>query len=214
MLERILNIKTELDLTRKQKSSYEKFLTKPSTVKEFGRDSIVFSPAAIYMARLNWHLLEVSQIKDGCMRFSFVIEGKEFSTELCFKTFYSDIRQSYRVSKDFDDNKKTIIEVSVFKDLVKLEDEGKSFSLKNLNILFGRIVDLELSGSIERPNSCFLEELMDGIEIPVAGEFANIQASLYSFIHKLGKFNFIKNYSFRTDFLDPVIIDKITTIDG
>jgi hypothetical protein len=215
MLEKITNIDTKTVISDKRRAAatYEKFIKKSQMADFFPKDSIAFSPAAIFLSQLNWFAKEVRFSSDNVVFLTFVISDLEFKTSIDFKNFYKDLRQTYLISQKKSDNyKDTLItaQISYKKEKIKFNEVIENYRLTGLKNLFSRIDKFSYGTKLSVNESYTLNELMDGIKEEILYELEKIQNAIYTFIQKFDKFKFNENYIFEYDGYQPVILERIS----
>lgn len=216
MLERIANIETKNGFKGSRKATpYEKFLRKPFAEKEFGKDSIVFSPAAVFLSSIGWQLKEVSYPSQDKVKIVFFISDFEFETVVDLVDFYQTTHQSFKVTQNrMIDGKagKVMVDLSVKKPDYTLPEEQSRTLINSLKELFGRISDMRIYSEFDRLDSTVLNTIIDGIETKLVKEFDEILKALYLFVNKLGKFKIASSHQFEQNYDSPITIEKINTV--
>lgn len=219
MLDKIINIKPEYRYKEGSGShfGFQKFLQNSGGNKFLYHDSISFSPAAIFLTKINWQLKDIDLAPNKKLSLIFSTYDFEFSTEIDFLEFYSDPRHYYNITKDFLTFGKKIrlmIRMSTRKNPFHLDENIERVNLSGLDRLFERIYNLEISGEIDKYDSSVLRDLMDGIHDDILNEFNFIDTAFYTLVSKLGTFKIFDNYNFNNERTEPIIIEKITAING
>lgn len=217
MLDRVLNIKTRMGVRSEERAaSYEKFAANPAMKDAFGKDSIIFSPAALYLAKLNWQLREINYPSKDKIFLDFYISDFHFQIEIDFLVFYSKERQTIhisRIKKPRDKRKRYSAFLSVKKDKMRFMEDYMETDLDGIKILFDRIIDLEARDRLVIGNRGASRNLISGIETRLFSDLQYIFAAIFTFIDKLAKFNVIKKHKFSGDTSEPVIIETIKVAD-
>ena len=223
MLDKIINIKAALQYQKEkgiynssEKSSLEEILA--GAVKNIPgvKDSIKFSPAAHFLARINWQLKDLALDNGGKLVIAFSIGTFDFRTEVDFLNFHTAARQFYEISSGRIAGNKYIkaqLGISAAKKSKSPVDEKPEVDLPGLNALFNRVFSLELSGEIDKYYSSALHELMDGINGTLIGEFDYINAALFTLIDKISPGKMAPNYVFGDERNEPLIIEKIKVLN-
>ena len=216
MLEKIININTNHSYKgSKKSSSHEKFLKKPYIQKEFGKDSIIFSPAALYLSKINWHLKDIEFPASDKITISFFIYDYEFQTEIDLMNFFSEPHQAFKIIKDelFPEKRaRSTLELAVRKrEIIPAEDFGE-IELKGLENLFSRIFALNINPQLDKYDSYTIKTLLEGIEYKLMDEFQIIMSKLYTLIIKLDKYNLVNDFNLQEDNSQDIIIEKIATV--
>lgn len=217
MLDRVLNIKTGIGIRGEERAaSYEKFVSTPAMKEAFGKDSIIFSPAALYLAKLNWQLREINYPTKDKVFLDFYIGDFHFQIEIDFLIFYSRNRQTLhisRIKKPVDKRKRYSTFLSVRKDKLRLMEEYLEADLEGIKILFDRIIDFDTNNRLAENTTQDNQRLLAGIETRLYSDLQYIFAAIFTFIDKLGKFNVIKNHKFSDEVSEQVIIENIKVAD-
>lgn len=218
MLERILNIGP--DIPRKENgkmSSYERYVRKPQISKMFGNDSIIFSPAAIFLSKINWLPKDITILSEEKLFIHFFLGDYEFSTLVDFNVFYKEPEQAINVYKQYIDRnerKKSLIKVIFKKQKISILEDVEKISLRALDTLYERIIDLHIKREMDGHNIYVINRLLESIDKELHKEFDYIFATVLTFIDKLGKFKVINNFEFPATIYDLIKIDRIMTIDA
>ncbi len=219
MLEKILNINPNGSYKRKKKtnSKTEFPLHYNVQAKHSIKDTITFSPAALFLAHINWELKEIQYPTSEHVLLKFVIEGIEFYVEINLNELYANVMQQFsilNVHRSKVKEKAILVKVSVAKDKITTVENPMKFEIPFINQLYDRILELELHSALTNEDEVMLKNLTDGIKEQLLDEFRNILYGVYTFLDKLGKFNLVKNYLFAHEVNDPLIIERITVIHG
>ncbi len=215
MLEKVINIDVTQPYADKRKSAatYEKFIRQTQIAEFFPKDSIAFSPAAVYLSKLNWFAKEVRFTNDNKVFLILIISDFEFRTYIDFPNFYRNLRQVYYVTKITKDNYKDTVlsaQVSFKKEKIKLDEVIENFRLTGLRNLFARIGTLNTGTILTIEESYTLNGLLDGIRDEIWSELEKIQNAVYTFIQKFDKFKFNENHIFEYDGYEPIILERIS----
>jgi hypothetical protein len=215
MLDKIINVDTSTPYTDKKNPAfaYEKFIRQSQVAEFFPKDSIAFSPAAVYLSKLNWFAKEVRFTNDNRVFLVLVISDFEFRTILDLKNVYKDLRQVYFISKKFPDNyKDTIItaQISLKKEKINLNEIIENYRLTGIRNLFSRIGGFSNGTKLTIDESYTLNGLLDGIKEEIWNELEKIQNAVYTFIQKFDKFKFNENHVFEYDGYEPIILERIS----
>jgi hypothetical protein len=217
MLEKITNIRTNLNYERKAngKSNFSSFFRNPIDSKDSEHDSIIFSPAAVYLSRLKWHLKEIKYPSKEKVVINFLVDDLEFKTEFDFLVFYSLNRQNFEViSESFVEGEKlkSSAEISLRKNEIILSDEVNIQKFPTLKKLFSRISELKVDTTLDKKDSFALEDIIADLNIDLYREFNLLLYILYNFIDKLGYTGLIEGYKFKKDDSSLISLEKISTI--
>lgn len=218
MLDKIINIKPNFGYKegKGRHPGFQKYFQTANYNKSAFHDSISFSPAAIFLSKVNWNLKEIDILTKEKINLIFSISEFEFKTEIDFLTLYSEPRHFYTISKDYSapgNTMRLILNLSAQKNIITLNENIDRVFLNGLDKLFGRMLALEICGEIDKYDSSALRNLMDGIDDEIALEFEYINTALFTLVNKLGN-KIIENYSFQNERVEPIIIEKITALNG
>ncbi|MBI9073199.1 MAG: hypothetical protein JEY94_16470 [Melioribacteraceae bacterium] len=218
MLNGIVNIKTDRDFVDQKKvSGSKKFLNRAYNNDSLVKDSVVFSPGAIYLSKLNWNLKEINFVSEDKFHFDFFIGDIEFVTEVDLLNFYAESRQKYKLARQIEENEsslKIFIELSANK-IIKLDDlKTKPIELDSLNFLFNRIYDMRINSSINKFDEFVNQNIASDISSEIFDELDFINNAIYNFLTKMGKFTFIKNYKFANINASPITIERILAFNA
>lgn len=214
MLDRIINIKTELNYKSSGQSGSPGRQKGFFTGKVSANDSISFSPAVHYLSRINWRLKDISYNGKDKIKLIFYVAEFEFNAEIDLLRFYSENRQFFDIVKDLSGsaaNQKVILTVSVTKQDYQLRDDIQVMELNGLRTLFKRITFLEIKNEINKHDSIALKNLMDEISFNIIKEFEYINTAFFTLVEKLVPGNNLQGHKFE-DLNEPVIIEKIKVL--
>ncbi len=218
MLEKIENISRNKPYKRKKRTSnFERYFTKPFKENLTGSDSIVFSPAAIYLSRIKWHMEDIEYLPGDKVKLDFFIEDIEFKTMIEIPTFPKTNRLEFEIMKrEFAGHqvKKMIGKISVAKKRLKVCDRLPEIDLSGIKEVFRRIKELKLQAEFKQTESFALNDILDGIAVKVYREFDEILNRLYTFLDKIGKYKLPKELEFERENTPDVIIEEISTLYG
>ncbi len=218
MLERIENISRNKQYKgRRRTSNFERYFSKPYTENLTGNDSIVFSPAAIYLSRIKWHMEDIEYLPGDKMKLDFFINDIEFKTLIEIPSFQKTSRLNFElIKREFAGHKmrKLIAKVDVAKKHLKVCERLPEIELNGIKEVFKRIQQLKLQTEFNRSDSFALNDILDGITGKVYREFDEILNRLYTFIDKIGKYKLPKELMFEDENVQDVIIEEISTLYG
>ena len=215
MLDKVVNINANKPYADRRTAArtYEKFIGEPHVRELFPKDSIVFSPAAVFLSKLNWFVKEVKFTKDNKVNLVFYISEFEFQTTIDFVGFYNNLRQEFKIIKrnpgDYRDSLLTAT-LSLKKQELTFDESIDTYRLTGVKNLFSRINNVNLGTDLQRTDSYALNGLLDGIKEELVYEMEQIQRAVYTFIQKFDKFKFHENYIFEDDGSDKLIIERIS----
>jgi len=216
MLEKIENINPkssfkEKDRKRKKENAYHTRLVE----KHFIKDSIILSPAAQFLANLNWKLKDIQYLSNDKILLNFLIDDVEFYTEIDLDKLYTEEMQLFHILKSnlkYAGEEKILIDLMIYKDTIKTVGDNLKFEIPAIVDLFDRVFDLKLKTDIDKEDYVLLHNLIEEIQEKLVEELQYVLYGIYTFLDKLGKFNLVKNYLFNYDIENPLRIEKITVI--
>lgn len=215
MLEKIINIKPAVSYQGGKKSyssSYEKFLNKPFARNAFGADSLAFSPAAVFLSKIDWRLKEIDISENEKLKINFYIENIEFETNIDFSEIENLSERKYLVSKNLentDEKKRAEFIILLKKDKIALTENYLNDELNGINNFLQRIFISDFSFTLTSNDGYLINDLLSGIEDKLREEFNNIDSALFTFLNKLEKFPPIKNINFEEGTFEPMKVEKI-----
>ncbi len=217
MLNKIANIDSAKGYksTKRQASAgaYERYLHNFAENKEIHGDSVEFSPAAVFLASVNWKLAEISYPSENEIAMDFYIDDIHFFINLDFTTFYKTIYQKVTLNKvvnGLEGKQKQTVSLLVAKPPIRIFEKYAKFSVDGIQTMFKRIKKMRLFGQINRYETFTISMLTDGIEDEIYKDFTNIFNVIYSFISKLGKFGINKTVQVPQNENEKIIFEKIT----
>lgn len=215
MLDKIVNIEANKPYGDRNRtvSTYEKFIAQAQVKEHFPKDSLAFSPAAVYLSKLNWFAKEIRFTNDNKIFLVLVISDFEFRTVVDLNNFYKNLRQVFFITKYFPDNYRNSIisaQISVKKNKINLNEKIENYRLTGLKNLFNKVNSFSNGTKLTIEESYTLNGLLDGIKEEILAEFEKILNAIYTFIQKFDKFKFNENHIFGYDGLEPVIIERIS----
>jgi len=218
MLEKISNISTKTSFKNKKRTKdFQEYFQKSYIEKPSGKDAIIFSPAVLFLNKINWQLKEITFPSKEKIHLNFSIQEFEFNTDIDFLDFYNTSRQLFKIIKTdpFPTNKnKTFIALSIKKEILEIFDKLHFTNINGIRMLLERVGNLHIEGEIGENDTFVLDNLMEGIGEQINEDFKNIMNSIYTFIDKLNKFNLINGYEFESDDSPHIIIEKIISLNG
>ncbi len=216
MLNKIANIEASKGYNssgRRNVSSYEKYLHSFGESENLSKDSVQFSPAAVFLAAVNWKLAEINRSSENELNLNFYIEDVHFLINIDFTDFYRTTHQKILMEKKVKTrNGNTIQQVELFvqKPPVRLFEKYPSVPIEGIQALFSKISKLKLKGQLQKYETFTFSILKDGIEESLYDDFVNIFFILYSFIAKLGGYGISKSVRFPSTDAERIIFEKIT----
>ncbi len=215
MLEKIINIKPAMSYQggkKKFPSSFEKFINKPYARNAFGSDSLVFSPAAVFLSRINWHLKEIDIFENEKLKINFYIDNIEFETKIDISEIYNTNERKYIITKEheiIEEKKRAEAIVLLKKDKIFLSENYGNENINGITTFIKKIFNADFSFELTSSEKYLIDDLLYGIDEKMIEEFYNIDSALFTFINKLEKFPPLKNHSYEDEILIPMQIDKV-----
>jgi hypothetical protein len=215
MLNKVANIEPSKGYTsssRKNATPYEKaFRTYVENVSH-EHDSVQFSPAAVFLAAVQWRLAEVNYSSENEVVLEFCIGDIKFNVDLNFTDFYKTTHQKVKMEKvvgGINGSKKQVVELFVKKPPIRIFEKYSQFQISGIQALFEKISKLKLTGQIRKYETFTMSMLSEGLEDAIYRDFVNIFNVIYSFIAKLGKFGINKAAKFPESKAEKIIFEKI-----
>ncbi len=214
MFNKIANIGILKDNTSRSKSysSYEKRQYRKKSKENISRDSIVFSPAALFLTEVKWGLSGIDYSAESLIKFNFNIGSVNFKLTIDFNEFYKSSHQEVWISKDSDSlhkPKRYSFKLLIHKPAIRLFEKFPPFEIPGINALFNRAEKMKINSEFYKYEGMAMLSLIDGLSEQMYDDFSKIFFVIYSFIDKLGKYDINHKYIFpRTD-LDNIIIEKV-----
>jgi len=207
MLDKIININTDVRLRSDDKSSRNNRYGKKKGAPQMAeKDSLLFSPAALYLAELDWELHNLDYPAENCVSLEFVINNLLFRIKIDFSNYFVTPEQVIFISYQIKDKK-----ISLFTLLAKRKlwfiDHYKPIELKGLEQLFE--IMYNSTDENNQVNSFAVEKVLVELETKLNSELQYILASVFTFLDKLGKFKIIKNFRFNNNSAELVKIEKV-----
>ena len=216
MLEKITNINSESAYkNEKRGGNFLPVFTKTVKHSDLGNDAIKISPVLQYILDKGWQLKELKEINSRKISIKFLFAGFEFQADVDFDKLMAgkkieyiivkerntnEINQSIMVNLTFNINKSFLID----------ENQSTLINLKETEVLFERISQLDLESEINSFDTYAIKSLMDDIYEGLVYELNYITSNLLLLFEKITKINchFIKQ-----EIEEPEIIklDKIYT---
>lgn len=207
MLDKIININTDVRLQSEDKSSrYNRFGKKKGNSQVPEKDSLVFSPAASYLSELDWELHHLDYPAEDKVSLEFVIDDFLFRMIIDFSNYWTTLSQSIYISHQMKRKNISII-MSLAKRKLWFIEHYQHIKFTGIESLFERI--FELSDENNEVDDLKLEEELIELEIKLNSEMQYILASVFTFLDKLGKFKIIKKFQFNNNSKELVKIEKV-----
>jgi len=215
MLGGIENIKAGFDFKGGVHSGYERFRYLPVSNNPGGNDSVKFSPAAHYMSKVHWQVKQIRSMGKERVYLEFLLEDFEFHTEIDYIKLYNEPYHSLEIIKQagINENKKYLLKMQMRKRKAYPLKEDEAVKLKSLSTLFERIFEMKIEGAFDRSDSSALAHLTDGLAEKLENEFYFIFGLILTFVEKMGIIKVDGNLNFVQPDSDPLIIEKIVTIN-
>lgn len=221
MLAKIQNINTNRSALRNKgrTSNFEQYLTKPFVNNGFGKDSISFSPAAIYLSSIKWQLNEIVYESAEKVFLDVFIDGYEFRTEFDFANFYSSPKQHFEILHKTVDGMniiKTSAQINYFKDFVEVSEVFTPNQIYGIDELFERFHSSAREFQSEQiiSDKTELNSYLDELESEVAEEFQVIMNQMYTFVEKLKRFDVQKYFEFQNQAAGKISLEKFSAKYG
>jgi hypothetical protein len=160
---------------------------------------------------------DINILDDENIFIHFFLGDFEFSTQIDFAVFYKESEHSINVYKSYIDGgrkKKSLVKVTFVKDRIRILEEAEKISLKTLDNLYERVIDLHIRKEFDGHNIHVINSLLESLDKELYKEFDYIFETVMTFIAKLGKFNVINNYQFPESTDNLIKIDRIITVDA
>jgi len=211
MLDKIVNINSNFQFKGggSHSAGFDKIFHGGVTSRLNPNDSIMFSPLAQYLSRINWQLKALSYISKTKMHLDFLFDGFEFSAEIDLLDYFKDNRQTYNIYRTIESGlytSKILLRISSRKGKLVLTDNPDHITLKALFRLF------EKASVIQDDSDEFRNTLQEGIRTELQNEFGFINVIIYNIINKVGTIKIPENVLFHDDDAEPVRIEKITIL--
>lgn len=216
MLERIENISRNKQYRGKRHSNnFNNYFNKSSASVNIGKDSISFSPAALYLATLKYTIREIEYPSGDVIGFDFFIDEFEIETKINLAEFFIQPRQVFYLSRSIMGNNssyKTTIKLNVNKLIVKSLLNNDEAEAKVFRELFDRIKELKINSNFDINDSSVVNLLKDGYEERLFSNFSTIINNLYTFIYKHEKFQVPNQFKFKGNDYGLISIEEISRI--
>lgn len=190
MLEKILNIKSESGYNGggnyQHPGAFNRQNGRPAVQERPRGDSLSFSPAAAYLAKIDWHLKEVDFSANDRLMLVFITGNLEFRTCIEFLRTGSRSRLFYDISDTLSiSGPKPVLTISVSSAGFEPAELIKPAELKLVSRLMQRVRELGLTGEMDKYNNPSLSMLLEGLEQQLMNEFEFINMSLFSLVQIL-----------------------------
>lgn len=214
MLGRIINISTNPDFKQARKSAgFGKYLNGTYVHHSGAHDSVTLSPAVSFLNENKWLLKDIHQHPNDKMMLVLLIAGLEFSTTVDL------LNINYLESLDYDVLKerhfngeitKALTRFSVKVESLQFEEFENIIAFKGLNNLFERLFLLDLNCELDASESKIINNLLEGLQKEIRGEFDYVNSGILTFIEKLKGIKVPHKYSPEEDG-DNITLLKIKT---
>jgi len=216
MLEKIENISRNKPYRGKRQSkNFSNYLNKSSSSANFGKDSISFSPAALYLAALKYTIREIEYPSSDVIGFDFFIDEFEVRTKINLAEFFTQPRQLFYLSRNISGNNsniKTIIKLNVNKLSVKALSNNIEAESRVFRELFDRVEELKINTNLNINDSSVIDLLKESYEESLFSNFSTIINNLYTFIYKHEKFQVPNQFIFQNNDYGLISIEEISRI--
>ncbi len=216
MLNKIGNIENSSKFThthRKNLSIYEKYSKSNAFAEDLGQDSITFSPAATFISQVNWQIGEVDYSSSNNVLLDFFIENVHFKMNIDIVDFYRNSYQKVFLSSERTSlTKRRLFNVILLvkKPDIRLFERYSSFPIKGIQSLFNKLEKLNFTSDLLRFEEVVYSTILDGVEENVLVDFTNIFYVIYSFLHKLKKYDIQNHFEFPVGRNNLIKIEKVT----
>ncbi len=219
MFNKIANIGILKDNSSGHQQGYpaaEKAVIRRVKRKKVNKDSIVFSPAALFLTEVKWGLSGVDYSSESQIKFDFNIEELNFKLTVDFNEFYKTSHQVVWVSKDIfrkEARKRHSLKILVRKPNIRLFEKFPPFPVPGIASVFRRVEKMNIKSEFYKYESLALHSLLDGLEYEIYEDFKKIFFVIYSFIDKLDKYDLNHMYVFPNNNMDNILIEKVLVKD-
>ena len=218
MLEKITNINPESGY-RKEKhvSNFFLSLSKTSKHTDLGNDAIQISPAMHYILEKGWRLIELKEVNPRKINLKFLFADFVFHTEVDFDKLQTLKKIEFKISKEkkrFGRDRKIMLNLifNINKYFQIDENQTALLALRDMEILFERISQLELEAEINNFDTYAIKSLMDEIYKGLVTEVSYIANNLLLFFERITQINcrFIKQ---EEEITEIIKLEKIYAVD-
>ncbi len=215
MLEKIENISRNKSYKRKRHSAgFDQIFNKQVEPAKNVKDSISFSPAAVYLASLKWTIREIEYSSPDNVNLIFFIGEFEFRTKVNVTDYFNEPRQLFYVSRaeiGSNTKNKVTIKINVKKLLVKSLTTNSYVDVGVLREVFDRAKELKIIHNFDTNDSSMINEIQDGYEERLYNEFSKIINNIYTFINKHDRFHVPNQFTFNDNNHELISIEEIST---
>ncbi|MCX6151069.1 MAG: hypothetical protein NTX22_11125 [Ignavibacteriales bacterium] len=218
MLEKITNINPDSNYKGEKKSgNFLPAFSKANKHFDLGNDAIHISPAMHFVLEKGWHLRELKEFSGRKIFVSFIFVDFEIQSEIDFDKLLLSKKIVYKIikTKELNGSRRKLMLVLNFnlnKSFEIIDDQNLLFNLRELEILFDRISQLDIKSELNCFDTSAIRNLMDDIYKGLTFEFNYITTNLLLFFERVTKLNcrFIKQ---EEEISDVIKIEKIVAVE-
>jgi hypothetical protein len=213
MLDRILNINPQ----DKYKSGIKVPSVNPYVVNRYDeekqnrKDSVLFSPLAKLLSKINWKILNIEYPTNDEILFNFLVNDLEFITLIDFNEIYSEQYQQftiYRTIESFGKNVQYEVKLKVEKGDIGIINKADPITTEGISTIFDRIKQASPSyGKISQP--IILKEFVNGIQNEVYEELNYILKVIFTFISTRNTNRIKSQINLKSQKNIPIIMQKV-----
>ncbi len=213
MLDRILNINPQ----DKYKSGIKVPSVNPYVVNRYDeekqnrKDSVLFSPLAKLLSKINWKILNIEYPTNDEILFNFLVNDLEFITLIDFNEIYSEQYQQftiYRTTESFGKNVQYEVKLKVEKGDIGIINKADPITTESISTIFDRIKQASHSyGKISQP--IILKEFVSGIQNEVYEELNYILKVIFTFISTRNTNRIKSQINLKSQKNIPIIMQKV-----
>ena len=213
MLDRILNINPQ----DKYKSGIKVPSVNPYVVNRYDeekqnrKDSVLFSPLAKLLSKINWKILNIEYPTNDEILFNFLVNDLEFITLIDFNEIYSEQYQQftiYRTIESFGKNVQYEVKLKVEKGDIGIINKADPITTESISTIFDRIKQASHSyGKISQP--IILKEFVNGIQNEVYEELNYILKVIFTFISTRNTNRIKSQINLKSQKNIPIIMQKV-----
>jgi len=218
MLDRILNINPQEKYKSGSKvnASHLYAVNRHDQNKNNSKDSVLFSPLAKLMSKINWRILSIEYPSNDEMLFHFLVDEFEFITAINFTEIYSDSYHEFSIFHAGKSTKKKLeyeIKLKAEKHEISLLEKPIPIKVENISLLFDRVLEMEIQKNYNIIETHILDGLVDGIRHSLNEELNYILTVIYTFISTKHRSRIKNNFILKTQKNIPIIMQKVAIID-
>jgi hypothetical protein len=218
MLDKITNINPESGYkNEKHSGNFLLSISKIPKHSELGNDAIQISPALHYILEKGWRLIEIKEINPRKILIKFLFAEITFQTEIDFDKLLTSKKLFYNISKEkksFGKERRILLSLTFnINKYFQIDDNQTTVVvLRDLEVLFERISQLELESEINNFDTYAIRSLMDEIYKGLITELNYISSNILLFFEKMTKINchFIKQ---EEEIAEIIKLEKMYSVD-